>query len=427
MSSDEIKINLELDKAVMVSSVKGGTGKTLTSTNLAYYLKQKFPDKEVALIDLDIDSSNLAEFIGAKGGELKISDDYEKRYIPYVWNGIKMWSMSLLTEREKAVSMRGTSHQTLLLDVLANTNWGKIDFLVLDQPAGASDIFKSTIELIGDNLVGGIITTLPITEVDLQRAIKLHLYNGIKVLGVIENMSYFEYKVGKGVKRVKVFGESRIKEICEEYNVPFLGEIPLSPRIAENVRAGKPMLGEPYNEPILKAVEAVANAEKLGLLSKLKREISDKIKSTAEKLLADFVLTVNNEVDIPLMLAKYKYPGGKIIDFILVDRSKRKVISRTHFKLDPNLGKLVVVKNPKRIDWEIITTFRTLARVVAGKRKVNGKEIPYDLMDAWLNDEIRVYGYGITTRLSDVVKILFSDEVVKKLRQKYAKILEKFI
>jgi len=410
-------------KAVMVSSVKGGTGKTLTAVNIAYYLKQKLPDKEIGLIDADIDSSNLAEFIGAKGNEIGITESTEKKFVPYIWNGIKTWSISLLTDRDRAVSMRGFSHQMLLYDVLNNTEWGKIDYFVIDQPAGASDIFKSTIEILGDELVGGIIVTLPITEVDCKRVIKLHLLNSIPVLGVIENMSWFECP---GIKEpIKVFGESNIPKITQEFGVPFVGRIPLSKEIADGVRKGNPIISEKYNEPILMCVNNVIRAKPIGLLTKLKKGITERIKGLAEQVLADFVLTVNKDIDIPAMQQKYKYPGGKIFDLVLLDRTKTKVLSRTHFKIDN--GKLLVVKNPKNVDFELITNFQTLARIVVGKRKVNGREFPYDPMDAWLNDDIRIFGAGATTRLLDVVRTLFNDEIVKKLRAKYSKILAKFI
>jgi len=413
-------------KAVMVSSVKGGTGKTLTAVNVAYYLKQKLPDKEIALIDADFDSSNIAEFIGAKGGEIGVTEDVEKKFIPYTWNGIKIWSVSMLTNRDRAVSMRGLSHQTLLYDVLTNTRWGKIDYLVIDQPAGASDIFKSTIELLGDNLVGGIIVTLPITEVDCRRVIKLHLLNEIPVLGVIENMAYFVFQVGKGRRKVKVFGDSNIAKVCEEFNVPFVGTIPLAKEIAEGVRQGSPILSEEYNKPILEVVEKIIEAKPIGLLSKIKRAIVEKVKDVAERVIADFILTVNQTVNIPELQRKYNYPGGKTFDLVLLDRKRTKVISRTHFKIEN--GKLVVVRNPKNIDFELVTNFQTLARIIVGKKKVGDSTyITYDAMDAWLNDDIQIFGEGSTTRLTDVVRNLLNDEVVQRLREKYTKILEKFI
>jgi len=415
-------------KAIMVSSVKGGTGKTLTSINLAYYLKKMYPDKEVALIDADIDSSNVAEFIGAKGGEIGITDDLEKKYIPYVWQGIKIWSVSLLTERDRAVSMRGQGHQVLLYDVLHNTVWGKIDYLVIDQPAGASDVFKSTIEFLGDSLVGGVVVTLPITEVDLRRVIKLHIINEIPVVGVIENMAYFEYTDKDGEKhKIYIFGKSNIKDIAEkEFGVPYLGQIPLSEKIALGVRSGNPVLPEEFAGPIKEAVKKFLELKPIGLLQKVRRAITNKVKDLAERLIADLVITVNKTVNIPAMLQKYKYPGGKITDLVLVDRKRQKVISRTHFRIQD--GKFVVVKNPKKVDYEIVTNFQTLARIVVGKRKLsNGTVIPYDVMDAWLNDEIQVYGEGATTRVADIMRGLFNDEVVQRLRQKYSKILEKFI
>jgi len=409
-------------KVVPVSSVKGGTGKTLTAINIAYYLKQK-TGKEVALIDLDIDSSNFADFTGVDGVKIEI-DQKDKKFIPYIWNGIKVFSMSLLTEKDRAVSMFGLSHQQVLLDVLENTKWGKIDYLVLDMPAGAGDLWKESIDVLRNDLVGGIVVTIPSTIVDARRVIKLHIFNDIPVLGLIENMAYFEEP--ENGKKYYVFGEPIGDLLAKEFNIEYLGPIPLSVEIGQNVRNGKPILSDKYNKPILKAVDKIIVAPKVPLTTRIREKISDTIKSWFEKLIASFVIETNKTVDISALQKKYGFNEKRPFDLVITDDRMEKVISRTHFKVED--GKLLVLKNPKRVDFEIITSFKTLARIFAGKRKLrSGRVIPYDPIDAWLNNEIIVYGKGAVPRGVYAVRYLFSEEVVSNLREKYGKMLERFI
>ena len=409
-------------RAVTVSSVKGGTGKTLVAINLAYYLKV-LTGKEVALVDLDIDSPNFAEFAGISDGRIEV-DKNTKKFIPYVWNGIKVFSMSLVAEEDRPISMYGVMHQQVLLDILRNTEWGHIDYLVADCPAGASDLWKTAIDVLRDELVGGVVVTIPSTKVDARRVVKLHLLNDIPVIGLIENMAYFEDP--ESGKKYYVFGEPFGEKLCNEFGIEYLGQIPLSMEIGERVRSGNPVLPEKYADPIKRAVEKIKDAPKIGLATKVREAVSETIKGWIEKVIASFVIEANKSVDILSLQKKYGFTEKRPFDLVITDDKMEKVISRTHFKVED--GRLKVVQNPKRIDFEIVTSFRTLARMFAGKKKLrDGRIIPFDPMDAWLNNEILVYGNGAVPRGIYVVRHLLNEDVIAKLRTKYGKLLEKFI
>ena len=409
-------------KVVTVSSVKGGTGKTLVAINLAYYLKQ-ISGKEVALVDLDIDSPNFAEFAGIKDGRIEV-DKKTKKFIPFAWNSIKVFSMSLVAEEDKPISMYGMTHQQIFYDIVRNTQWGHIDYMVADMPAGAGDMWKTIIEVLRTELVGGVVVTIPSTKLDARRVVKLHLINDIPVLGLIENMAYFE--VPDSDQKIYIFGEPFGHKLCEEFGIDYLGQIPLSVEISKGVLSGNPVLPEKYADPIKRAVEKVMTAPKISLTHQIKEAITDKVKDWFERLIASFVIEANKTVNIPMLQKKYDLQERKVFDLVITDEKMQKVISRTHFKVED--GKLKVVRNPKKVDFEMVTSFKTLARVFAGKKKLrDGRVIPFDLVDAWLNNEILIYGDGVVPRGLYFVRYLLNENVIARLKDKYGKILEKFI
>jgi len=385
-------------------------------------LKQ-LTNTNIGLVDLDVESSNFAEFAGINDGRIEVDRD-KKKFIPHEWNGIKVFSMSLLADRDKAISMFGVMHQQLLLDIAENTEWGKLDYLICDMPAGASDMWKETINVFSNDLIGGIVVTIPSTIVDARRVIKLHLFNDIPVLGVIENMAWFEDP--ETGKKYYVFGDNIGDKLAKEFGIDYLGAIPLSVEIGQSVRKGNPILPDKYAEPIRRAVDKVINAPKISLLTRVKERITESIKGWVERLIASFVIEANKNVDIASLQKKYGFTEKHPFDLVITDDRMEKVISRTHFKVSD--GKLLVLKNPKRIDFEVVTSFKTLARIFAGKRKLrDGRIISYDPMDAWLNNEILVYGTGAIPRGVYAVRHLLSENVINNLRNKYGKLLEKFI
>lgn len=404
-------------KAVIVSAIKGGTGKTLVSLNLAHGLSKK---GRTGLIDADIDSSNFSEFTRSNG-MMGLNED-RKTFIPYLWGDIEVFSMSLLTGNEKAVSMTGDRYSQILRDAIQNTEWSDLDYLVVDLPSGAGDIFRETVYLLGNDLVGGIIVVIPSCIVDAKRVIRLHQLNEIPILGVIENMSWF--KCDKCGERYEIFGKTMAEELTKKSNVPFLGQIPLSTSVIQGISNGNPIFDNVLLEPINRAVDAVVNAEKIGLLDRLRKGITDVVKSQIEKLIVTLVVTINKTIDISAMQQKYGYTEKKPFEFIITDKTGEKVITRAKMKLDE--GKLVALKGDVKPNFQIVTDISTISRIAYGVKNVGGKLIPYDAFDAWLNGDIRVYGKDTTTRAVQLARKLFNDEVIIGVRDKFP-ILKKFL
>lgn len=404
-------------KAVIVTAIKGGTGKTLVSLNLAKRLSEK---GKTGLVDADIDSSNFSEFTGSDG-MMEINES-RKTFIPYSWDGVEVFSMSLLADDEKSVSMTGDRYSQILKDAIENTEWSDLDYLVVDLPSGAGDIFRETVYLLGDDLVGGIIVVIPSCVVDAKRVIRLHQINEIPILGLIENMSWFE--CDKCGEKYNIFGETMSEKLANETGVPFLGRIPLSTSIMEGVTSGNPIFDDSLSEPIIRAVDNVVRAKKTGLLSKLRRGVSDAVKGQIEKLIVTLVVTINRTIDISAMQQKYGYTEKRPFEFIITDRTGEKVITRAKMRLDE--GKLVVLKGDVKPDFQVVTDVSTVARIAYGAKNVEGKLIPYDAFDAWLNGDIRVYGKGTTTRAVQLARKLFNDEVIIGIRDRFP-ILKKFL
>lgn len=406
-----------MPKTVIVGSVKGGTGKSLVSCSLAWYLNAQ--DINVGLIDADIESSNFREMAQIDGS---VEVDEEKRFVPYDWEGIEVFSMSLLQE-EKAVSMSGEAHRRILDDIVHNTTWNSPDVFVVDLPSGASDVFLKTVDMFGDQLGGGIIVLQPMNKQDAVRMVNLHKSNGVPVLGLIENMSYF--KVPHGKKRYRPFGDPIAEQLAEKHDVPYLGEIPLSIKIRKRIENGTPIIPNKYSEAIQNAVKQVKQAKTVSIFEKVRKKIKGSVKRQAEKILKDVIMSSNKLVDILKLQKTYGFTDRKPFDIVVEDEKREEVLSRTHLKVKN--GTLMVMPEDVEPTFEACFDFPTLARIVVGKKKTRTDTIQYDAYDAWVQDDLEVYGSGSTPRFVKLFDNILSGEVMDEIKSKYKKILSKFI
>ena len=407
-------------KVVGVCSVKGGVGKSLIAVNLAYHLSKI---GETALIDADIDSSNLAEFIGDIG---RIPVTPDKTFIPLEWKGIKVWSMSLVTEKWRPVSLTGDKYVSILKDVYENSEWGDLDYLVLDLPSGSHDSWRGAIDLFAYEYAGDIVVVQPAFPDNTRRVLELHRVNDIPIIGVIENMSYFVCPHHKKPKIYKIFGEGVAEKLSEQYGTPFLGKIPIIPDLQERIRLGNPILEE-YSHIFRKACEIIREIpeEKVGIVRRIKEKIAEIGTESVMKILSHILVTVNTEIGLP---ENVYYDERMVASLVIVTPDWRRALARMNIRVKD--GKLVYVKKPSKIDFEIHMPFKTLARVVMGKRRLrNGDVIPYDAWDAYLNNDLEVYsptGASIMQRAVDIIRGVLNPEVMERAREKFP-FLEKFI
>lgn len=412
-----------MKKVTAICAVKGGVGKTTIALNIAHQLNQA--GMKVGLIDCDLDNSNFATFTGI---EDEMFIDENKLYEPYDWNGVKVFSMSLLAGRNNAVSMTGDRYAQILDDAVKLSKWGDTEYFVLDLPAGSGDIFKMAMTEFVDNLIGNIIVCQPSMKDATMRTVNIHKYLKIPILGLIENMSFFTCEAHKTPKVYYPFGESTLDMIAKDSNVPALGKIPLSESIAKGIIKGDPILPPEYSSPILKAVDVITKAEvvKTELTERMGKTTLGKIKFDIQKLFVTLLLKVKQDFNISELRRESGFIHEKPFRLIITDETGRAEIMSAPMKLTEDGFK--VIKRPKKVEFDILMSYKTLARVVMGQRKEDGELVPFRPLDAWLMGDIRVYGTGHSTMAVEAWRNVFSDEnIMGAIREKYGDILKRWL
>ncbi len=224
---------------LLVFSGKGGVGKSTVAANLALALAQK--GLRVGALDVDIHGPNLAKMLGVEGRKLEGSDDGIRPV--QVRENLSLVSMSFLTEGpDSPVIWRGPMKMKVIEQFLGDVDWGDLDWLVIDSPPGTGDEPLSVAQLIP--ATGAVIVTTPqeVSVLDSRKAVTFARRLGLKVLGIIENMSGFVCPhCGKSYDLFKTGGGERA---AREMGVPFLGRIPMDPRIVASGDAGRPFVAD---------------------------------------------------------------------------------------------------------------------------------------------------------------------------------------
>ncbi|NPA15711.1 MAG: Mrp/NBP35 family ATP-binding protein [Deferribacteres bacterium] len=240
---------------IMVMSGKGGVGKTTVSVNLAYALAKR--GYRVGLLDADIHGPNVPLMLGLEGRQLYVSDEGIEPL--QVNENLKVVSMSfLLSSPDTPVIWRGPLKMSALRQFLSEVNWGELDFLIIDLPPGTGDEPLSIAQLIKE-LDGSIIVTTPqdVALLDSRKSINFSKKLNVPVLGIIENMSGLICPhCGKEIALFKIGGGEKA---AREYGVPFLGRIPIDPKVVELEDEGKPLFEAAPDSPVVKAFEQIVD------------------------------------------------------------------------------------------------------------------------------------------------------------------------
>jgi len=375
-------------QSIFVLSGKGGTGKTLVAINIAYRLKER--GYNVGLIDADLDSPNVAEFLELEE-EISIVEHAGKRYFkPIVKDGIQIFTMASICGKGP-VSMRGIEYGKILKDVVNQSLWD-VHFFIVDLPAGASDELRTAANILADGLLGSIIVTQPTHTLDAERMIQLHKQEGIPVLGIIENMRTFKCECGK---EYDIFGPSTIEELSKKYDVAAFGSIPLSMKIREAYEAKKPYIKE---DPIFFAIDIAT--EKILESKPISKDFLQRIreggKAIARNILIDVVgrtiSIINRDIDIEAYQKTYGFRGGRVVLFNVCDRTLENVKASWYFTIRDGL--LLALRNPRKVDVEIRIWDKALIWATIGNRMGT----PYDWINAWLLGHAEFYGTGGETQ-----------------------------
>ncbi len=221
---------------IAVASGKGGVGKSTVSTNLALALRAL--GYTVGLLDADIYGPSQQMMLGITGRPQ--IDETDEKIIPMENHGIKTMSLGLITDPDTPVIWRGPMVMKALDQFLTDVKWGVLDFMIIDLPPGTGDAQLTLTQKVP--LTGAVVVTTPqdVALIDARKGLAMFRKVNVPVLGIIENMSYFI--CGHCGGREEIFGHGGGKKTAEMLGVPFLGEVPLDPKVVMGGDSGEPIV-----------------------------------------------------------------------------------------------------------------------------------------------------------------------------------------
>ena len=222
---------------IMVSSAKGGVGKSTFAINLTFALQKK--GKKVGLLDADIHGPSLPKMIGLND---KPKTD-GKFLFPLEKYGAQFMSLGFLVDEKTPMIWRGPMVISAIKTLTEKVAWKDLDYLVVDMPPGTGDTQLTFAQDV--KIDGAIIVSTPqeLALMDVQRGIQMFDKTKIRIVGLVDNMSFFKTEDGK---KHNIFGEGGVEKTAKEFNKNFLGKIPLSTKLRESADLGLPLI---YKEP----------------------------------------------------------------------------------------------------------------------------------------------------------------------------------
>jgi len=228
---------------IAVASTKGGVGKSTVACNLALALSRLH--QRVGLLDADVYGPSLPIMFGLSGRPA-VSEN--KRIAPLEKYGVRLMSIGFFLDDTSPVIWRGPLVMGLVRQFLKDVDWGDLDLLVVDMPPGTGDAQLTLVQQVP--LAGGVVVTTPqdVATLDVQRGIAMFRQVHTPVLGIVENMSYYEcHNCGR---REDVFGSGGAERIAAQFGVPVLGHIPLVPEVRTGGDHGTPIVVDRPDHPV---------------------------------------------------------------------------------------------------------------------------------------------------------------------------------
>lgn len=240
----------QLGRIIAVSSGKGGVGKSTMAVNLAIALAQR--GARVGIMDADVYGPNLPLMLGVDSAPA-VRDE---KIIPLEAHGIKVMSIGFLIEKEQPAIWRGPIVMKIITQFLRDVNWGQLDYFIVDMPPGTGDAQLSLVQ--ATSVHGAIIVTTPqqVSVGDALRGVKMFERVSVPVLGIVENMSWFENP--ETGKPIALFGSGGGQRLADETRLPLLAQVPVDPRIQEGGDSGRPIMVAEPDAKASKSIRALA-------------------------------------------------------------------------------------------------------------------------------------------------------------------------
>ena len=244
---------------ILVLSGKGGVGKSTVSAQLAFALSKR--ERDVGLLDVDICGPSIPKMLGLKGRDVhQTSEGWSPVYVD---DRLAVMSIGfLLPNEDDAIVWRGPRKNGIIKQFLSDVTWGELDYLIIDTPPGTSDEHLSIVSYLAEaGIDGAVLVTTPqeVALQDVRKEISFCRTAGIKILGVVENMSGFECLNCHHTSEVFVPTTGGAQTMCETMGVPFLGKIPLNRDVmmaGEQGHAVLQQVGGSINlKPIIDSIE----------------------------------------------------------------------------------------------------------------------------------------------------------------------------
>lgn len=241
---------------IAVSSGKGGVGKSSVAVNVAVSLAQQ--GSKVGLLDADIYGPNAPNMLGLSQAQLVVKKQAGQDILEPAFNyGVKLVSMAFLIDPDQPVIWRGPMLNSIIRQFLYQTDWGELDYLIVDLPPGTGDAQLTLAQAVP--MAGAVIVTTPqtVSLLDSRRGLKMFQQLGVNILGLVENMSYF-IPPDMPERKYDLFGSGGGEKAAAQLNVPLLGCIPLEIALREGGDRGTPIVISEPDSASAQAMAAVA-------------------------------------------------------------------------------------------------------------------------------------------------------------------------